>query len=157
MAVGGSFRRGPLALSPRTIRSTTNSLGRCLRREAHIPRLFVDQGVVSPATSRSGARSQRFHRASVWRRSRFSARGPRLPARPRGAWERGNVRDLKIGPVIHPTSTQQRPKASPGRHSLVILGTGRRRPGDHTLDAPVFLCYPYYTPPCGFRQSSCPV
>ena len=35
---------------------------------------------------------------------------------------------MKIGPVIHPTSTRQRSKASPGRHRLVILGTGQRRP-----------------------------
>jgi hypothetical protein len=89
--------------------------------------LLVGHGVVSSATSRSGARWQDFI-APPLGPARFSTRCPRRLARPRRAWERGDVRDLKIGPVIHPTSTRQWLKASPRRHGLDILGTAQRRP-----------------------------
>jgi hypothetical protein len=146
MAAGGSFRRGRPALSPRAMQSTTNSLGRSLRHEAHslLPARWSWCRVVSDfAVRRTMAR---FHRASVWPRARSSARGPRWLARLRRAWERGNVRDLKIGPVIHPTSTRRWLNASPGRHSVVILGSGQRRFRDHTLDTPIFPHCALYAP-----------
>ncbi len=70
----------------------------------------------------------RFRRASVWPRSRFSARGPGWPAYLRRVWEM-DVRDLTIAPTSQPASSRALTEINPAQRLLVISAT--QRPAEH--------------------------